>query len=986
MSLDLTLLSGNEKKWNISKQKTYSFAIESPLASSKVIGIAINSDMLSMQFIDVALVYPEKGISFKTNIIIEWEGLKVVNLRISDFKKSGWNKTDVLDTGSNKEACKADDLSDEGLILEFTAQSSTYTNFMIGLGEPAWYDDMPLIDINEGECLLVDFSSPRFWDLEDWTVKQDSFPVAEHGLTKEWFYANPWYLCKSGRYNNVSITKRFNTNIKEYQTIIINLSIDKRSKLNVYTTIDGKQELKIDHMLGLEKGIEARIPIDGNILSSITIELESDYSSSDKFEAFKILSFFRWILLERKGFDHSLANGVKAIKKIGNFTDSNNLVYNEFPVGILFDKRDITDLRKKITKGAAKTVFEDIIKELERNMNFNPEDYIGMYAPVDMLSQGIERDNSPKMQRAISSNMINGGLAYILTDELKYGLLAKRALLSVINIQDWTGGFVSRIPQGIAGYRAPFIESHICEAAALCYDMIFGLLTQDERKSVEDAFYNKAVPWIDSYLRLYGDGYLFGSNQGAVYSMGIIFASLIARRSHPDIDSILFGRIDWFLKMLNNYYRTDGSTAEGPSYWEYTTYCAILGILALARFKKESVDKIAPANFKASIEYMEHIRSLVSEKLKFLSISDTVEKTEMAYAGPAFLFSSKYFNDKGALWVWKKYFNFIHEPDSKFFGTITGGSCTGVPLLTLLLLDDAEVYAPQLPLFKMFSDSKRVFLRTGAEKRDILLFFEGGAQTFEHTHLDKGQFIIEAYGERLLTDPGVINYGNPNSILYKSTAYHNLATVKGRNQNYKDASKAVAIVNLKNCADYSYIHADLSNSYIEFTRYERYILFIRPYYFIIMDCIDSCEDGIEWHLHSKGNFLKQVNDDDVALYNISANTAGMLLYVTSNNLLSESLSSYYDEEGIVSNNLTLEPPQGVKKFIVSTLMYPYIKEDDFVLPKISYKKIDTHKFVYRVEHESYTDIIECNLADGFSVLREEGKSTRKVFKSLLSGS
>src|SRR5690606_30300390 len=176
---------------------------------------------------------------------------------------------------------------------------------------------------------------------------------------------------------------------------------------------------------------------------------------------------------------------------------------------------------------------------------------------------------------------------------------------------------------------------------------------------------------------------------------------------------------------------------------------------------------------------------------------------------------------------------------------------------------DEYATAPELPKQQLFRETDRLFWRTGSEYGDKLFFFEGGPQSFEHTHLDKGQFILEAYGESLATDPGTIDYSRPFSTLLKATKFHNVITVNGKDQSYKDASKAVIIRSLEERERYHFLHADLSNSYKELACYHRKILFVRPDYWLILDEADALEAGLEWNLHSKGSYRELVHDQEM---------------------------------------------------------------------------------------------------------------------------
>src|ERR1019366_1127411 len=182
-----------------------------------------------------------------------------------------------------------------------------------------------------------------------------------------------------------------------------------------------------------------------------------------------------------------------------------------------------------------------------------------------------------------------------------------------------------------------------------------------------------------------------------------------------------------------------------------------------------------------------------------------------------------------------------NPPGSPFFGKRMAGACSLSGLMDFLLFVEGSPAQPQLPPSKRFEVCDRIFLRTGSSHGDILFLFEGGPQTFDHTHSDKGQFIMEAYGERFAADPGVIKYQDPAHLFFKGTAYHNLVTLKGRNQDYRDPQHAVVLDQVAFGPQCDYISADLRNSYKAFTRYRRRVLFVRPHYFVILDDVAADE-------------------------------------------------------------------------------------------------------------------------------------------------
>src|SRR5690606_24593690 len=99
----------------------------------------------------------------------------------------------------------------------------------------------------------------------------------------------------------------------------------------------------------------------------------------------------------------------------------------------------------------------------------------------DWARQGIERSSSPNDDtHRMFSTLVYSAFAYAIEGDLRFGLAARRALLTVVRIDHWAAGFVARYPVGIRGYRATFVEAHTSQAAALCYDFIYPLLSVEE--------------------------------------------------------------------------------------------------------------------------------------------------------------------------------------------------------------------------------------------------------------------------------------------------------------------------------------------------------------------------------------------------------------------------------------------------------------------------------------------------------------------------
>jgi hypothetical protein len=703
--------------------------------------------------------------------------------------------------------------------------------------------------------------------------------------------------------------------------------------LSLILTIDGREVMLIDRRHGLGDGEEVRLPLEGKLLTGITIEMEQAPETAEQSHDQVISGIVRWLMLERKGADAAAANEVRGMPPVEPRPESASDI--ALPVSILIGQTDLGGLRLKIQTGEAKRVYEEILAEAQSHLDYRPEPHVGRYTPVDWgNSQGAGRMSAHmKEMYHFNSSMVYNGLVYLLTTQVEHGEAARRALLATLACDEWASGFVSRIPVGLPGYRAPFIVASTACAVALCYDFIYPLLSVQERRAVEDALYRQAIPWLDLYLRLYGEGYLLESNQGPVYSRGLIYAALVARRSHPDVVPLMDKWIAWFQRMMTVCYDADGSTNEGPSYWEYTTNETISALLAISRYLGKPASEIAPANLVDSIDYMLHMRSLSTEKLAFQNIGDC-SSGESNYMSGTFLFFAQQLHDRRALWLWNTFYaNRKHEVGGAFFGS-PSGQFVIEGLLTLLLLEEAEAPLPQLPPSKRFSVCDRIIWRTGSAYGDTVLFFEGGRMIPGHAHADKGQFLLEAYGERLVADPGMVNYADPASESLQTSACHNVITVQNRDQSYKDLRRAVVIEALESNDAYSFLRADVAGSYHELDIFKRRILFVRPDYFLVLDDIRSRESGIQWHLHTAGTLT--VEGSRIM---VDAPRAGMWVQVAGSCPLITHTSAYYDGPRLLTSNVMLTPAGDERSLWIAALLVPFSKSAPGNRPRVTYSLV-----------------------------------------------
>ncbi|RXZ79900.1 hypothetical protein EBB07_21170 [Paenibacillaceae bacterium] len=904
--------------WDTNEQQELNLSIETITGIPQSLLIPIHANVTSMQFIEVVLHDEQMMNGYRAEIVVEWAGDHLLAIPVNWFEPFG--SPDVPGTFTR---------------LKLTCVNSGPLAVVLTVDSPVWTGCAPLIPVNEREQLLEVFTAPGFWEDSHWRASS-----GEGTFDKMWLFARLSTETGFGRQGAAAYTKQYDRDIEGYDALVVGLSTDELGAFSLSVEVDGVSRLAIDRKRG--SGFEElRVPLDGKVLQSVTLELCADLPWQAGEQERKLISLIYWIMLESAGDHPAVANEVFGSADIPDpndevlaaaaHVDPDGLHEEALPVGFLFNRDGLLALRKRVLHEGTESgrLFSEIRAEAEANLSYRPEDYFGTYMPVDWARQGIERATSPNDDtHRLFSTLIYSAFAYAIEGDIRFGLAARRALLTVARMKHWAAGFVARYPAGLRGYRATFIESHTSQAVALCYDLIYPLLSPDERREVEDALYTKGMLWLDAFLRQNGEGYLLGSNQGTVYVNGLLYSAYAAARSHPDAAAVAQRWSSWLERMLAGYYHADGSTNEGMMYWEYTTHYAIESLLIISGQTGRPVSELIPPSMAQTMDYLSHLRSLAYATLRFIALGDC-RNEDFNNLGAALLFFARYLGDSRALSIWNQHYAIDHPPGSPFFGVPIGtGQYTSGGLLTLLLLQDEGSEVRELPKHKLFAETERLFWRTGSKYGDKLFFFEGGPQSFEHTHYDKGHFVLEAFGESLVTDPGTIKYSRPFSTLLKATKFHNVITVNGKDQSYRDASEAVVIRALVEHMDYDFLHVDLTNSYQELAAYQRRIVFVRPDYWLVLDEVEAMEPGLEWNLHSKGVFssLELAGDGHGLHYIAQAPLAGLRLAVVADESLTPVTASYIDEEIVLSHHLALQTSRSAKQLKLAAVLVPYAGE------------------------------------------------------------
>jgi|GEM_PF-1497853 len=989
--------------WHTGKQRQLELPLVSCPGQPHALAIPICADAASMLAVEAVLTSADRSSGYRASFVIEWVGEHRLQIPRSLFKPFG-NPGEI---GMPQQ-------------LTLTAGDAGFAGTVLTVGTPQWLEQAALVPANAGESFFENFTHPGFWDIAEWT------PTHTGGTFKPAYLYAELSVVPGAESPQpvVARSKRYALPIDGIQALLAAVAVDDLGAFSLILRIDGKEWRAVDRQQGCGDYEELRVPVRGRLLEQVTVELTSCAAWQAGEAERKINACLFWLIAEAEGADPAMSHEVYGCDDIAApdvcdlRTDAaaSASAAGEplLPVGFLFGPDSLRALREQVRQGIKGRMFAEMIAEVEDNLGYRPEDYVGTYMPVDWGKQGIERASSPNGEtRRMYSTLVYTSFAYAVTGDKRFGLAARRALLATARIKHWAAGPVARIPVGLRGYRHPFIESHTSQAVALCYDFIYGLLSEAERQEVEDALFEKGVVWIDAFLRQNSEHLLkLKSNTGVVFALGLLYAALAAKRTHPQAEEIFERWSGWLLqRMMPAYYMQDGSTSEGFVYWEYTTHYAIEALLVIAGHRGCEPQDLVHAAFGQTMQYMLHMRSLSHEGLRFLPISDS-RNEDFRFMGPPLLFFARYFDIDGGLRLWHDLYAGAHEPGSPFFGEPKNtGQFTTNGLLALLLAQEREAPPSSLEQTRRFTESDRILWRSGTGVGDWLVFFEGGAQTFNHTHFDKGQFLLEAYGESLVSEPGMIAYSNPFHTALLDSQYHNVITAAGRNQTYEDAARAVVIRSLVSGDGYELLQADLSGSYKELRTYNRTLLFVRTRYVLLLDEVESDVSELQWHLHSKGAYREASrvlpgawnaredageaagedaggdggetageaadcrSDAAVHRYEARAAKAGLHAAIVADQPLMAKIGTYMDGETLLSHHLALAADASSGRFTLAALLVPDrgLRQAGTVADIVVTAVRTANGASFTVSGSFGFDRVDCDFAEGsIRVFRDDG--------------
>ena len=428
------------------------------------------------------------------------------------------------------------------------------------------------------------------------------------------------------------------------------------------------------------------------------------------------------------------------------------------------------------------------------------------------------------LNRARSRIAHNAFEAYI-TENAEARSAAKSAMLDVAKWKRWQPPWFNSHGQHTY-YPAGLLAADV----ALGYDLLYNDLTETERAEIRRALIEKSI--IPTYKEYVVDNRLMTNTSNWIsHTVGgaLIAAASIARdvrtsapasSSEAKFEIYVHGLLLKFEDHMAASYLADGSYGEGISYHEFDS--ETLGPALHALRRAFGIDYWKQTHVLDSLTYP--LYTLTQPTTNSLDMGDTHAPAGHGIA--PIIFESR---DPVLRW----YYDLFDRPSLSRFIFYNNSVAPRMPT------------APELPTSRIFRDKGNAVFRSGWDKDAIVFLYRAGPN-FNHHHADQGSFLLNAFGENLITEAGWSDYyKDPYYVTFFTQAIgHSTVLVDGNpeSQSIADTPQFAAldkyprITHSITSAFHDSIRSQLSSVYQNrLTSYVRSVVFVKPYYFVVYD-------------------------------------------------------------------------------------------------------------------------------------------------------
>ena len=703
--------------------------------------------------------------------------------------------------------------------------------------------------INDAEAVIE-----AFWDTALSDIDCYDFRVAKGTgarCTQGWCWVDlSWQSATPGQ-TIFQMTRDLDIELEDYDALRIRCAVPSSAKLTVKAVVDSRERMVIDGAIGPDKKWEYTGPVEGKRLERLTIIYDAVKAGVGS-------GTMQWVSLVNRSLEQVRRSRQSPYTPDWpKFLQPDNHPVKQSPtLGLLFDADDLTRIRQNVAHPSFRPLMDRLREKAHHHLAAQPEQFImdaGATINRHHRAYDIARGTSDPSNMAIVCGFVG------LVDENPELLrMSARGMLAMAHAAYWDDCFQEHFPGSFFDNRS-FTATDYSYACALGLDWAGSVLTDAGRRIILEAISKKGLSLINKDFIQYE--YIFDCNQAACFSEGRIAGLLAMRSMWPRVQAwIELAQRDLIESLDRVFNQTeDHGSLEGPSYGGATLFRALRALTMLSRYKGKTLKEIAPKSMIGCSNYCFMFLSTAGPAGRFIPYGDGQNVFHLDMVSLMSLAA-----DGDPRWEQLRSAMIAqHTPPGQ------DGNTSAPGLLTLIFTDppksDGSV---DLPAFALLGATGILESCRQTPAGPIRLQFIGAAENASHVHQDKGSFILEAFGDTLAIDRGMVNYGHPLSRTLMLVQMHNVLTPTPADDRYPE-QELIA----EHCAlptgkgDRCSLDAEIDTTAIwidqPFKKCRRRIHSPDPTLFFIEDVVEFAEPrGVVFHLHTnwpitreKGSFL-----------------------------------------------------------------------------------------------------------------------------------
>jgi hypothetical protein len=592
------------------------------------------------------------------------------------------------------------------------------------------------IPINTAEAIVEPFWAPGLSGFDQWTIS----PGHDWGLEvkQNWAAVDFEWVSKPAKGPVLRMYRDFNVDCTDYDRLLVCLTGPRQSILKITALTDLGERVYTSEPESrnvTEHSLDLR---GAKLIKRLTLEIEAGADGPGA-------GWFSWIGLQNTEqmkryltiWDYSQIRWDKHIKS------ANQISLFKPRYGIFLNTVELVELRRQHQQAIKENGQSRYSQQAAEAHNLRPEKGIHEYVNSggSNRSNGRMRDQS-QARLSGSPDLAIAGLVVRDAEALR---MAARYALSLALSGHWDNGFMSHLPACPWEDRA-FRRSYTAQDIAMILDLAGEAFTETGRNYLMRRLAEEGIGPIN-YVA-WRHEYIFHCNQLAYFNTGRMYAYLVLEREWPRVKSYTDLAYQDAVNNLQNVIQPDGGTLEGPGYFNPIARENYKAIKYYARARGRNVSELVPDVLKSTAHYAEVIASTTADDA--IPICDS----GASFRSDTLKILSELMPDS----YWTTMYNKLLLREGK------------PPL---------AIKGPALPAFISLPDTGYIASTRSLGNQRVKILIMGHKAGADHTHEDKGNFVLEFANQAFAMDLGICEYDDPIHAVYKHCQRHNMLVPVG---------------------------------------------------------------------------------------------------------------------------------------------------------------------------------------------------------------